>query len=444
MSAELRVEGRRFVARDGRTVILRGVNVAGDAKVPPFLPITSPQLLDPLVGMGMNVVRLLFTWEAFEPVRGEYDEQYLEGYTQVVHWAWERGLHVIVDIHQDAFSRYNLGGCGEGFPEWAVPPEIARATPSNCAECADWGRRMLRDAGMHESWRQFHAGVRGVRTRYLDMMHRLARHFTGFPGVIGYDMLNEPWGCEKTEIAPLYEDAAARIRSADPTAILFVSPRALTSAGLQTKLPTPRFGNFAYAPHYYDACVIMLGRWLGFPPAIACARMDAKAAEWGVPLFLGEFGAGGDCARARPYLDALYAALDKRLASGTQWVFTPGWTRERKDGWNDEDFSIVDDCGRTRGNFRLRPYPQRFAGLPTQIRVKYRDRRAGVSVAVAWDHDPALGRTEIFAPRHALFGERVTIETSTSDLECRYDDEGMRLVCESSSPGAKRVVIRTP
>ena len=52
--------------------------------------------------------------------------------------------------------------------------------------------------------------------------------FAGNPAVLGYDLLNEPWGDEVTEIGPLYEDIAARIRKHDANAILFIGPRVST------------------------------------------------------------------------------------------------------------------------------------------------------------------------------------------------------------------------
>lgn len=438
----LRVEGGRFVDAGGRSVILRGVNVAGDSKVPPFTPASDPAIFEPLRGWGMNVVRLLFTWEAYEETLGVYDEAYLDYYVGAARAAHEHGLWVIVDFHQDAFSRFSIDGCGDGFPAWAVPSEVKLDPPDNGPACSNWGVKMQSDVDMMTSWQAFHAGESPGRAGYLAMVARVSERLSGEPGVIGYDLLNEPWGDEVTEIGPLYEEAAAAIREASPEAIVFVSPRALTSAGTPTELLQPSFGNYVYSPHFYDASVVLFHAWSGFPPDDAFATMTSVAETWGAPLFLGEFGAPGPSEDGDLYLDALYDRLDLHLASGAQWVYTPGWTEAAKDGWNNEDFSIVDDTGAPRPTFRPRAYPAAVAGSPGRFHVTPAGAPGGPAIDLEWDHDPSKGITEIFVPREAMFGaESVTVETSGAGLECLWS--GSRLLCGSPGAGRRTVRIRT-
>src|SRR5690242_17133536 len=96
-AGSLHVEGGRFVDDKGGTVILRGVNIAGDSKVPPFRP-AKPEVFAPLPDWGLNVARLLFTWEAYEPQPGQYDDSYLAYYQSAVEAAKAKGIYVVVDF----------------------------------------------------------------------------------------------------------------------------------------------------------------------------------------------------------------------------------------------------------------------------------------------------------------------------------------------------------
>src|SRR6478609_6084238 len=168
----LHADGGFFRDTGGGAVLLRGVNVAGNAKVPPFRAITDEHRLDPLPGWGFDVVRLLFTWEAYEPSPGAYDDAYLAYYEGVVDAAAARGLYVVIDFHEDGFSRASIGGCGEGFPLWALPATVTPQTPDNGPNCANWGSRLLGDADLTKTWDAFYADTNGARTKYLAMVGR--------------------------------------------------------------------------------------------------------------------------------------------------------------------------------------------------------------------------------------------------------------------------------
>ncbi|MBI3544808.1 MAG: cellulase family glycosylhydrolase [Deltaproteobacteria bacterium] len=330
-SSELRVEGKRFVDRENRTVILRGVNVSGTAKVSPFvtLPGGRTEMLDPLPKWGLNVIRLLFIWEAYEPEAGHYNEAYLEQVAAVAEAAWARGLYVVIDLHQDSFSRFVGGGCGTGFPAWVSGHRAENFPLKDCGTL--WALKSAVSASMHKAYTAFYTNRFGGRTGFIELWRRLAHRFREIPGVVGYDLINEPWGDEKKELSPLYEDVARAIRSEDPTAILFLEPVLLTVTGLQREswLERPHFDNYAYSPHYYDAVAAATQHYFKENPFtdLVFDRMSRKPREWGVPMFLGEFGAYAKTGNVRAYVDHQYEKLDAILGSGAQWNYSPGWTR---------------------------------------------------------------------------------------------------------------------
>jgi endoglycosylceramidase len=431
--APLSVAGRHFVDGNGRVVILRGVSLSGGSKVPPFLPVLTEGDLDPLPSLGFNVIRLVFIWEAYEPIPGGYDESYLARLRAVAWAAWQRGMYVIIDVHQDGFSRHVSRGSGDGFPRWAVSPRARASVPDNSPSDHRWQLLMATDPATYRSFDDFFADAYGVRSRYLAMLGRLAGAFATVPGVIGYDLLNEPWGDEQSDLAPLYCDAAAAVHSQHPTALLFLEGHVRTNSGIQTKLPRLAIPNTVYAPHYYKPLTILLDRWHGGEYNIdrAFAHMTATAEAWDVPLFVGEFGIAANARNAGAYVTTLYDRLDACLASGAQWNYTPTWTEALKDGWNAEDFNILDPSRYPRPNFPLRPYPRLTAGIP--LRFAYRAPATpgqGASLEFTWLHCPDRGETELFLPM-ALFPPGSALTIHPAEVSCQYDPLRQVLVCRA-------------
>ncbi len=442
----LRIRGRHFVDERDRVVILRGVNLAGDSKVPPFAPCRDPADLDHLLGLGFNVIRLLFIWEAYEPSPGDYDEGYLRDLRSIVAAAHRRGLGTIVDIHQDGFSRFASRGAGSGFPRWAVSPRCRPYPPDNGLGCRNWPIRMISDPVMHRSFSDFYADTHGVRTRFLEMVYRAAAGFATVPGVIGYDLLNEPWGDERSQIAPLYRDEARAIHEAHPSAILFVEGHIATNCGFRTRLSRPDFDQVVYSPHYYCPITYAIGRWHGAHLGLtrAFSAMAETAREWDSPLFIGEFGISAAIIGAGEYVRTFYDRLDAALASGTQWNYTPSWNAETKDGWNGEDFSILEPTGAVRTNFDPRPYPRATAGLP--LRFSYNERDPGGrprSIEFEWDNDPTGGETEVFVPA-TVFPDGSDIEVRGAGVSCHHDPRRQLITCQSPLAGTIQLKVIAP
>ncbi|POS74733.1 hypothetical protein DHEL01_v206867 [Diaporthe helianthi] len=123
----------------GRTIILRGVNLA-DGKSPPGHPsynlssldshadysyLGSPLNLDDapaqltsLRYLGFNVLRLPVVWEALEHAGpGLYDDEYIAHVVSLVRLCNDHGFRVIINPHQDLWSRF---AGGSGAPLWTL------------------------------------------------------------------------------------------------------------------------------------------------------------------------------------------------------------------------------------------------------------------------------------------------------------------------------------
>ena len=211
-------------------------------------------------------------------------------------------------------------------------------------------------------------------------------------------------------------------------------------------MPNPCLDNVAFAPHYYKPIVIALEDWSGQTAAIdrAFERMEAKAAEWGVPLVLGEIGVPGDAGRAAEYMDYLYNHVDAARASALQWCIAPDWTPQALDGWNGEDFSVLDNLRRTRPNYRPRPYPRRVAGIPLRLRFDSTTPPLGCPrLEFTWAHRPELGTTEIVVPAE-IFPPGARPRVEPGDASCRWEPSRRLLTCDAARSVNIRVILEVP
>ncbi len=235
MSDRIIVDGTaRFKDEYGRTLLLRGVNLGGGAKIPrssdgaffdhrrvsfvgrPFPLEEADEHFSRLRAWWFTFLRWLVTWEAIEHAGpGLYDEAYLEYVRAVVAKAGEHGLRLWIDPHQDVWSRFSGG---DGAPGWtfeaigmdvarfgetgaAVVPALSPAPlppmiwPSNAAKLAAATMFTLFFGG-----NDFAPGTRMdgepaqeyLQRHYLAAIGALAARLKGLPAVVGYGTMNEP------------------------------------------------------------------------------------------------------------------------------------------------------------------------------------------------------------------------------------------------------------
>lgn len=248
MAGKLDLDGTTFRDELGRHVILRGVNLGGDCKLPvtpdgrthlptdfsdhrtvSFVGRPAPlseidEHLGRIAQWGFNCLRLLTTWEAVEHAGpGQYDEAYLDYFAEVCRRAGQHGLRVFIDFHQDVWSR--MSG-GDGAPGWTF--EVAGLDFSRFHEAdaalvmqhnynhrlggrqtsyplMSWGSNYARPAN-GIMWTLFFAGAdfapsakfdgtsvqHFLQERYLGAMRAVAERVVNLDNVIGFDTLNEP------------------------------------------------------------------------------------------------------------------------------------------------------------------------------------------------------------------------------------------------------------
>lgn len=117
-------ETHQILDEFGRTRFFHGTNVV--MKEPPWyrpaewVPGVSSfgtKDVENMHDLGLNIVRLGHHWAGAEPVRGEYNETFLDIMKKQTKLAEDHGLYVLVDVHQDVLARQL---CGHGVPDVSI------------------------------------------------------------------------------------------------------------------------------------------------------------------------------------------------------------------------------------------------------------------------------------------------------------------------------------
>lgn len=237
---KLHTRGPWLQDEHGRSLILRGVNLGGSSKLPrtpdgatyrseqffehrtvsfvgrPFALEEADEHLARLRSWGLMLLRWVVTWEALEhDGPGQYDEAYLAYLEAVVRRAGEHGMLVVIDMHQDVWSRFSGGDGAPGWTFEAVGLDMAGFQATGAAIVhATHGDPFPRMIWPTNGWKLaaatmfslFFGGndvapglmVAGepiqsfLQRHYLGAVQRLVARLACLRHVVGYDVMNEP------------------------------------------------------------------------------------------------------------------------------------------------------------------------------------------------------------------------------------------------------------
>ena len=188
--------GRYITDAQRRLVTFHGVNMVNKLASLAYLPYWTGFDSDDakfLADNGFNVVRLGIIWKGLEPQPGVYDESYLDGIESTYETLQNYGISVLLDFHQDM---YNERFQGEGEPDWAILGQAATEDPQ---PQLGFPQNYVIQPAVNHAFDAFWANTtvpgtgRGVQDLYAQAWAHVAQRFKDKPGIVGYNLFNEPW-----------------------------------------------------------------------------------------------------------------------------------------------------------------------------------------------------------------------------------------------------------
>ncbi|MDH4458824.1 MAG: cellulase family glycosylhydrolase [Nevskia sp.] len=379
---QLRRQGPWMVDREGRVMILHGVNAVW--KQAPYWPPDSVDGFtaadaDWLAEHGFNAVRLGVLFAGVMPQRGVIDHAYLDRMDRVVKLLASRQIYVMIDFHQDLFGE---SYAGEGFPAWAHPAR----TDGLLRAGFPLGYVTPR---VSRAFDGFWNDPEGLQAAYADAWVAVAARWRNADYLMGYDLINEPWsgghwpacarpgGCagfEQDKLQTFYERVLADIRAVDRDNIVWIEPQVLFEFGADSHLGKRPIDDTQLGLSWHNYCIAApLVKAAGGGESKTCTALsrrvyrnaDAVARRLGSASVLSEFGASDDA----PDIARVAARADEHRVGWMYWSYKDwGDPTTQGQGTGAQSMFLRDADLASVKLAKLkaleRPFPQAIAGVP--------------------------------------------------------------------------------
>ena len=423
--------------------------------------------LQAMAALGFNSIRLPLSWSALEPTRGHFDEMYIDRVAQVVDWARQLRMYVVVDMHQNGYSYFVGAGPSvnpaylSGAPEWAT---VTDGFPSHVYR----NMRELNPA-VFEAATNFWYDRNGIQDEYIAALAHVAARFKDDSVVVGYGVYNEPWpgwnlspGFEDLLLFPFYRrviDAITGARDGLPCWSGFFMPatcgyrdlgvddrrhlmfldtglvREVTDFPTHLGLPISSYPNLVLALHAYTHIYTidaLRGEkvpntdypWGGYDQSYDFAEREAKAMD--AALFVAEFG--DDPADDELILKSQLLEQEKRGLGFAFWTWT-----ESGGTWG--MFDTSSGCLRAgRERLLARAYPR--ATADTRVTFHYDSDTGGFALTASGR--PGDAPTIVYVPPEVRGPISSEGAAATSTVTAA---DGSRLITASPTGGKFGITI---
>lgn len=445
----VRAEQGRLVDSVGREVVFRGINarVAGlfdvtfdDGRtalqpIPDFDADDAAQM----AAAGFNLLRLPINWSGLEPQEGQFSATYLTRLDEVIALANDAGLYVLVDFHQDAWSK-EIGE--DGAPLWAIVPPPRELLQGPLTDLA----RRRTSAQVMDAFRGFFENREGIRDRFLPVWRLVTARYADRDGVVGFQPMNEPVVSHIDNgdalLWEFYEVTAREMRVLNARHALWVEPDALRNFTLRTAIRPTQFpdNNVVYAPHMYPNFIGMnhptTEAWVNALTRTFDAIV-AEAEPWGGATVIGEWGRDPRDANAGAYARAIDTLTAQRGFGHATWL----WKEDSQDSWGFFDFDAATGWTERPGTLEtiVVPYAQAVPGRVLQQTWDEATRTLSVTfVAQTFGAAPL-----VFAPPER-FGGSVDARLDEASVGMQYDETNRRALVAWDGQTGTRTLRLSP